>query len=222
MWIELHCHTDASRDCLMRPATMIEACRRRGLDRLAVTDHNTTAGAMRMQAQWPGVVIVGEEIATTDGELLAYFVKEEVPRGLSPEETIRRLRAQGAVISVAHPFDRLRHGAWQEPDLVRIAPLVDAVEVFNARCIFAEDNARALRFAHDHKMPGSVGSDAHTYGEIGQAALGGDDFGSPQALLRALAGGQARTRLSPVYIHFASTYAKWAKRLRGRLTGKRG
>ena len=222
MWIELHCHTDASRDCLMRPDKMMETLRRHGVDRLAVTDHNTTAGAVGMQARWPEQVIVGEEIMTTEGELLAYFVKEEVPRDLAPEETIRRLRAQGAVISVAHPFDRLRHGAWREADLARIEPLVDAVEIFNSRCIFAEDNARALQFARAHAKPVTVGSDAHTYWEIGRAVLGIDGALTPEALLAAFARGEARTKLSPPPVHFTSTWAKWTKRLRRRLTGKKG
>src|SRR5262245_25142036 len=109
--VELHSHTYASDDCLMRPADIIRTCARRGIDRLAVTDHNSRAGALEMQALAPGLVIVGEEVMTTQGELLGYFLRECVPAGLSPQETIARLRAQGAAISVSHPFDRLRHGA---------------------------------------------------------------------------------------------------------------
>ncbi|MGH2523747.1 MAG: PHP domain-containing protein, partial [Anaerolineales bacterium] len=137
--LELHAHTYASGDCLMRPADIGRACARKGIHRLAVTDHNTIRGALELQQLAPELVIVGEEIMTTQGELLAYFVSEAVPPDLSPTETIARLRAQGAAISVSHPFDRLRKGAWREADLVAIAPWVDAIEVFNARCIFPED-----------------------------------------------------------------------------------
>ena len=91
----------------------------------------------------PEMVIVGEEVMTTEGELLAWYVRESVPPGLRPEETIQRLRAQGAIISVSHPFDRYRRGAWQEAQLERIVGLVDAIEVYNARCLHAEDNERA-------------------------------------------------------------------------------
>src|SRR5512136_1243514 len=101
MYIELHCHTEASADSLMRPADMLRVCQRRGIGTLAVTDHNNVHGALAAQALAPGRVIVGEEIMTTAGELLAYFVKEEVPRGLTPAETIARLKAQQAVICVA-------------------------------------------------------------------------------------------------------------------------
>jgi predicted metal-dependent phosphoesterase TrpH len=218
MLIELHCHTDASKDSLMQPAAMIRVCRQRGIGKLAITDHNTIAGARALQALAPELVIVGEEIMTTQGELLAYFVKEEVPRGLTPTETIARLRAQGAVIGVAHPFDRLRSGAWREADLAALVPLVDAIEVFNARCIFAADYARALAFAQEHGKPGLVGSDAHSYMELGLAALKADLDSTEASLLAALATGERVTHLSSPVIHLTSTYARYSKWLR-RLAG---
>ena len=214
--LELHSHTYASGDCLMRPADILRTCARKGVDRLAVTDHNTLTAALEMQRLTPELVIVGEEIMTTQGELLGYFLKEEIPAGLSPTETIARLRAQGAAISVSHPFDRLRKGAWREADLAAILEYVDAIEVFNARCIFAEDNARALAFAKAHHKPGTVGSDAHTHMELGQATLSLERAGTPAELIAGFAVGQTRTRLSSPLIHFASTFAKRWKRLRRR------
>ncbi|MGH2607416.1 MAG: PHP domain-containing protein, partial [Anaerolineales bacterium] len=97
--VELHCHTHYSADGLMRPERLVEVCRRRGIDRVAITDHNTTLGALEAARHDPERVIVGEEILTTRGELLAYFVTEEVPAGLAPREAIARLREQDAVIS---------------------------------------------------------------------------------------------------------------------------
>jgi predicted metal-dependent phosphoesterase TrpH len=216
MLSELHCHTNASKDSLMQPAAMIRVCRQRGVGKLAITDHNTIAGALALRALAPELVIVGEEIMTTQGELLAYFVKEEVPRGLTPAETIARLRAQGAVIAVAHPFDRLRSGAWLEADLAALVPLVDAIEVFNARCIFAADNARALAFAREHGKLGLVGSDAHSYLEVGRATLRGDLVGTPAGLLTALATSARVTHYSSPLIHLTSTWARYYKRLRAR------
>jgi predicted metal-dependent phosphoesterase TrpH len=217
MLIELHCHTNASKDSLMQPAAMIQVCRQRGIGKLAVTDHNSLAGALAMHALAPDLTIMGEEIMTTQGELLAYFVQEEVPGGLSPAETIARLRAQGAVIGIAHPFDRLRSGAWREADLAAVVPLVDAIEVFNARCIFAADNTRALAYAKAHGKLGLVGSDAHSYMELGKAALKADALPStPAALLATLAGGDRVTHLSSPFIHLTSTYAKYSKKLRRR------
>jgi hypothetical protein len=214
--LELHAHTRASADCLMRPADIVRACREKGLQRLAVTDHNTIQGALELRDLAPELVIVGEEIMTTQGELLAYFVKEIVPLGLSPAEAIARLRAQDAAISVSHPFDRLRKGAWREADLAAIVPLVDAIEVFNARCIYPEDNDRALAFARDHAKLGSVGSDAHSRRELGRAVLRVQRAPQGRAdLIAAFASGERVTRLSSPAIHFTSTFAKHWKRLTG-------
>ena len=214
--VELHSHTEVSGDCLMRPADIVRTCRRKGIDRLAVTDHNRIGGALAVQALAPEVVIVGEEIMTTQGELLGYFLREEIPAGLSPVETITRLRAQGAAISVSHPFDRLRKGAWQAADLAAIIHLVDAIEVFNARCMFAEDNARALAFATEHGTLGSVGSDAHSHLELGRAVLLMAGAATPAELKAGFASGQRRTRLSSPAIHLTSRFAKLWKRLTGR------
>ncbi len=211
--VELHSHTHASGDCLMRPADILRTCARKGIHRLAVTDHNTITAAREMHRLAPELVIVGEEIMTTHGELLGYFLKEEIPAGLSPTETLARLRAQGAAISVSHPFDRLRKGAWREADLAAIIAHVDAIEVFNARCIFAEDNTRALAFAKAHGQPGTVGSDAHTHMELGQATISMERAATPAELIAGFANGQPHTRLSSPLIHFASTFAKRWKRL---------
>ena len=111
--VEFHCHTNFSKDSLTRPRDLVDACRRKSIDRVVVTDHNTVAGARAAHALDPELVIVGEEIMTTRGEILAAFVSDEIPMGLSPQETIRRLKAQGAFISVSHPFDRWRSCGWQ-------------------------------------------------------------------------------------------------------------
>jgi hypothetical protein len=211
--IELHSHTYVSEDCLMRPAGIVRACRQRGIDRLAVTDHNTVRGALELRALAPELIIVGEEIMTTQGELLGYFLSEEVPAGLSPTETIQRLRAQGAAISVSHPFDRLRHGAWQLADLSAILPWVDAIEVFNSRCIYADDNARALAFADEHGTLGTVGSDAHSQRELGRAVLRLARAGTAAELVAGLASAERITQLSSPAIHFTSRWAKFRKRL---------
>jgi hypothetical protein len=138
-----------------------------------------------------------------------------VPAGLSPLETIARLRDQGAAISVSHPFDRLRHGAWQIADLAAIIDLVDAIEVFNARCIYPEDNARALAFAHEHAKLGTVGSDAHSHRELGRAVLKMTTAGSADELIAGFHNGERVTRLSSPAIHFTSRWAKFRKRLPG-------
>lgn len=212
--LELHSHTYASDDCLAKPRNIVLLARKKNL-RIAITDHNTIRGALEAQALAPEVIIVGEEIMTTQGELLAYFVQEEVPPGLTPPETIARLRAQGAAISVSHPFDRLRKGAWREADLLAIAPLVDAIEVFNARCVYAEDNARAEAFARQHGLRGTVGSDAHSMREFGRARLVVERAATTCDLIEGFERGQRLTRLSSPAIHLTSRFAKTVKTLTG-------
>jgi predicted metal-dependent phosphoesterase TrpH len=191
-----------------------EICRRRGIDKLAITDHNTATGALLALRLYPMLIIPGEEIMTTEGELLAWYIQESVPPGLTPEETIRRLRDQGALIGVAHPFDRYRKGAWELEALNRIADQVDAIEVFNARCIHHEDNAKALKFASQHGMLMSCGSDAHIHPEYAQATLLSEPFANTaEGLKQALAHGQRDENKSTPLVHFGSRYAKWAKKL---------
>lgn len=215
--LELHCHTYASEDSLVQPRDLPRVARARGLDRIAVTDHNSIRGALELRNLAPDLAIVGEEVMTTQGELLAYFLEEEVPAGLTPVETIARLRAQGAVISVSHPFDRTRRGAWREPDLLAILPLVDALEVFNARCIYPDDNARALAFAREHATLGTVGSDAHALREYGRARVIVERADTAADLLAGLRAGRRETRLSSPLIHLTSRWAKTWKTLTGRL-----
>lgn len=213
--VEFHCHTIYSKDSLTSPEALLAACRRKGMDRVVITDHNSIRGALAAQKLDPERVIVGEEIKTEKGELLAAFVSEEVPRGLAPLEAIRRLRQQGAFISVSHPFDRMRNGAWSLPDLEEIAPLVDAVEVFNARCMQAEFNRLAQRFAKTRGLAGTAGSDAHAAFEIGAAHLLLPEFEGAEGLRRVIAGAQVVGKLSPGWVHFASVYARWRKAVRG-------
>ena len=214
--VEFHCHTLYSKDSLTSPQRLVEVCRRKGIDRVVVTDHNTTAGARACQALDPERVIVGEEIMTSRGELLAAFVTEELPPGLSPRETVERLHGQGAFISVSHPFDVMRGGHWEPADLLEILPLVDAIETFNSRCWSPEFNRRALEFARQHCIPGTVGSDAHAAFELGRATLTVASFTGPDELRRVIGQGVARTRWSPPWVHLTSRYAVFVKKLQRR------
>jgi predicted metal-dependent phosphoesterase TrpH len=210
--VELHSHTLYSKDCLIKLEEVIRTCKERGIDRIAITDHNTAEGALALAKMAPDLIIPGEEIMTPQGEILAYFVRESIPAGLTPDETIRRLRDQGAVISVSHPYDRLRKGAWKEDDLLKIVDKVDALEIFNSRCIYAEDNAKALAFAKAHNKPGTVGSDGHITYEYGHATLHMQPFEGPGDFFEALKTATPETRVSPAWVHLFSSYAKFLRK----------
>ncbi|MFN8531696.1 MAG: PHP-associated domain-containing protein [Anaerolineae bacterium] len=213
--VELHSHTVWSKDCVVPFDTIIHLCKQRGIDRIAITDHNTADGALAMQKIAPDLVIVGEEIMTNKGEILGYFMQESIPAGLTPDETIRRLRDQGAVISVSHPYDRLRKGAWEESDLLAIIDKVDAIEIFNSRCLYKDDNAKAIEFARQHRVLGTVGSDAHSRGEYGLSLLQMQPFEGASDFLAALraAQGNSTVRYSHPIVHMHSKTAKWMKKL---------
>ena len=88
--IEFHCHTRYSKDSLASLERLVKACHRKGIDRVVVTDHNSIAGARAAQELDPELVIVGEEIKTTRGEILAAFITEEVPAGLSSPHNLAK------------------------------------------------------------------------------------------------------------------------------------
>jgi predicted metal-dependent phosphoesterase TrpH len=210
--VDFHCHTRFSSDSLTSPAELIRLAHRRRLDYVVVTDHNTIAGARAAYSLEPDLIIIGEEIMTTCGEILAAFVSEEIPSGLTPAETIQRLRDQAAFISVSHPFDSARSGAWRLGDLLGIAPLVDAVEIYNARSLTFGSNHRAAEFARTHGLPGTAGSDAHAAFELGSARLELPPFIGAEGLRKIIRAGRVRGRVSPLWVHLFSRYAAVRKK----------
>ncbi len=205
--VDLHLHTSFSYDGLCSPARVVELSRARGLSKIAVTDHNTVAGALEARKLAPELVIVGEEVRTRRGELLALFIEEEIPPDLDPLETIRLIREQGGIVGIPHPFDRIRREAMG-PYALEIIEEVDFIEGFNARTVLQADNAEAMRIAAERGIPASAGSDAHTPWEIGTAWVEMDPFGGEKEFLEALRRGRIGGRKSPLWVHVFSTLAK--------------
>lgn len=212
--LEFHCHTNASKDSLTKPEDLIKTARKKGLDRLVITDHNSIQGALAAQKLDPELVIVGEEIMTTRGEILAAFIKEEIPEGLTPLETIKILKEQGAFISVSHPFDKLRKGGWEENDLLEIIEQVDAIEIFNSRCMNPMFNMQAKAFAEKYNLAGTVGSDAHGAFEVGKSVTLLDQFEGPEGMRKVIRQAKYKTKLSSWWVHFVSRYASMRKKIR--------
>jgi predicted metal-dependent phosphoesterase TrpH len=209
MRADLHCHTLASRDSLSTPAQLVSGCRRAGIDCLAITDHNCLT---RLEVD-DVRIIPAEEIMTTAGEIIGLFLTQEIPAGLAPMEAITRIKAQGGIVYLPHPFDHFRRSSRMDPAaLVEIAPHVDAVEVLNARNLWAKDDRRARLWAAERGLPMGAGSDAHTPFEVGTAYVELDDFASPAAFLESLRYARVAGRNSPFWVHFFSTWAKWTKR----------
>ncbi len=200
---DLHTHTSYSSDCEITPGELLRACAESGIEALAVTDHNTIEGALATAAAAPaGIqVIIGEEIKTTEGEIIGLYLEEEIPRGLSPEETIARIRQQGGLVYVPHPFDPL-HLTPSYETLARNAADIDIIEVYNPRITFTSFNEKARRLARKYDIPGGAGSDCHVVEGVGTAMISLGRFNSPGELLASLRRADIiRSDKSPLYLH---------------------
>lgn len=221
--LDLHAHTGHSKDSLLPAARLLSEAAGRGMAALAVTDHDSLGGALqaaelarRRPEEFQGITIIpGSEVMTTEGEIIGLFLSEEIPRGLTPEETIRRMRAQGALVIVPHPFDRIRGSRLRETALRRVVHLVDAIEGLNARTTLAADNRKAQRFAAEHGRVLTAGSDAHVPGEAGRAYVEIDapPAGDAARLLEQIRAGRLGGGLSAPTVHIFSKLATWRKKL---------
>ena len=148
---------------------------------------------------------------TDQGEVLGIFLENEVPWGLTLNETIKQLKNQDAFIAVPHPFDTYRDGLGAK-NLLQFIDDIDAIEVFNARCLQHRFNDQALAFALKNDLGQIVGSDAHTNQEIGAATLELPFFNSADELRNVIHEGKQNLEYSPRWTHFMSTYAKFSKK----------
>ena len=198
--VDLHMHTMWSGDATTTPDELREAVAASGIDVLCITDHSTINGAVELGAPGPPTalgcrVVVGEEVRTTAGEIIGLFLTERLPFGLRPVEAAERIRAQGGLVYIPHPFDEMRH-CMAVPALEELAGagLIDAVEVFNAKTSLPSLNAKAADFAAAHGLPGGAGSDAHEPSAIGAAFVAMPDFdpAEPASFLDGLARGVVR------------------------------
>jgi len=216
-FIDLHCHTSASFDSLARPGDVVRAAAARGLTHLIVTDHDRIEGALAARAEAPAglEVIVGEEIRTSDGDLIAAYLERAVAPGMSAADTIAAVRAQGGLVGIPHPFDRMRGSMLRDARMSTLISLVDWVEVHNARLV-GGGNDRAAALAREHGVAGVAVSDAHSVLEVGVAytALDGDPS-TAAGLLDGLASAEIVPGRASYVIRLWTPVAKTVNRLRG-------
>lgn len=191
---------------------IVEHCLKIEINCIALADHNSIEGALRLQEIAPFTVIVAEEIMTSDGEVMGLFLSEEIPRGLSAEETIARIKKQGGLVNIPHPFGRWPLDYYKKLTSPEIMEKLDMIEVFNARTPFPNSSSKAYELARKYGLPGGAGSDAHTYSEIGRAYVEMTEFSGPEEFLSSLAQGKIIGHRSSPLIHLASTWAKIKKR----------
>lgn len=211
--IDLHLHTQGSFDCLNDPEAVLERARLRGVGRIAITDHNALDVALEMAARHPDRVIAGEEVKTAEGiDVIGLYLSEVIPKGTPAEETCQRIRAQGGISYLPHPFARGKGGGGIHVE--RLVPFLDVIEVHNGRLRPPELNARAERVAERHRLLRGAGSDAHTLGEVARCWVEVPlHLNRPADLLTALTQAEVHGSTASPAVHLASTWAKVRKRL---------
>jgi predicted metal-dependent phosphoesterase TrpH len=217
-FVDLHCHTRASFDCLSKPVDVVRAASSRGLTHLAITDHDRIDGALEARAAAPAglTIIVGEEVKTADGDLVCVFLERAIPPGLSAAETVAEARAQGGLVGIPHPFDRMRGSLLRDARMASLVGMVDWVEGHNARLV-GNGNEQAIAFAAEHGRPIVAVSDAHSVTEVGvaYAAMEGDPS-TAAGLLAALANGVELVPGRATYlVRLWTPVAKLVQRARG-------
>jgi predicted metal-dependent phosphoesterase TrpH len=212
---DLHLHSEYSIDCSMPLEKIIERCQEVEVNCIALCDHGTAEGALKLREIAPFKVIVAEEVLTPYGEIMGMFLKETIPSGLSVAEVISRIRAQGGLVCIPHPFDSFRHSALKSQVIEEIVDQIDIFEVLNARGILARDSKKAEAFAAEHGLVRSAGSDAHTLREIGNAYVEMPEFEGRDDFLEALKKGKISGRRSSPLIHFASLWARLTNKVFG-------
>jgi predicted metal-dependent phosphoesterase TrpH len=224
--VDLHCHTSASFDSLASPESMVTAAAARGVTHLAITDHDRIEGALRARDAGATIapdltVLVGEEIRTRGGDLIAVFLEEAVPPGMSAADTIDAVREGGGLIGLPHPYDRFRGSLSKSAEteaFEELARSVDWIEAWNARVLVGPGNEQAAALARRVGRPGVAVSDSHTTLEVGLAATAMDGDPSTAAGLRAALAGELElmTGRASRYVRVVTPLARLLNRARGR------
>jgi len=191
MEFDLHIHSKYSYDSLLEPAKIVKVAREKGLSGIAITDHNTVKGGIEAlkYADDEFLVIVGEEVATDEGEIVGLFLKEEI-KSRSAFAAIKEIRNQGGIAILAHPYKR------SSSINTEIIKEIDAIEGFNSRgerLCSRSKNRMALELAQKHNLPVTAGSDAHFLFEIGRGRCIIEEKGlSAQEIKRGILSGEAK------------------------------
>ena len=182
--VDLHLHSVFSHDGRSSLAALVERCRELGLDRIALTDHNTVEGALELARMAPELAIIGEEAKTREGEVIGLFITGRLAPYLMPEEVMDIIHEMGGLTYVPHPMDRLR-AHFRPERVVELADRIDIIETYNPWCDAAA-NAAAAGLAADLGKVAATGSDAHAVEELGRSWMEIDDYTDAADFLKKL------------------------------------
>ena len=222
---DFHIHTRFSRDSILSEEKFIRTALERGLTHVAVTNHNNVEGAVAVRDKVAELgltdqltVILGEEVSTTDGEVVGVFLQRTIPRGLSADETADAIHEQGGLVSIPHPYDPFRQSHIREEPLIGLldAGKVDMIEVFNSRVTFQRHNQEAAELAARYGVPGISASDSHSSFEIAMSFNALPVFETADELRQALPLNEWHGSRSTVFIHLTTRWAVWSNLVRKR------
>jgi predicted metal-dependent phosphoesterase TrpH len=163
--IDLHVHTIFSADSSITPKQLVHYARKRGLDGVAVTDHDRLDSALKICRETDFLILPGMEISSADGHIVALNVQEKIPKGLGSEETVERIHQAAGLAVACHPIAFLKGslGNHATSDF-------DAIEVINSSSLpFRYSQRRAEELASRLGIARVAGTDAHFALEIGCA-----------------------------------------------------
>lgn len=208
MRIDLHVHTKYSGHSILGIHQIVKAAKKRALDCVAITDHDEIKGALELSKVFP--TVIGEEVSADEGDVIGLFLKERIQPGPALE-VMDRIRSQGGLVMIPHPFDTLRSEALRNEELCTKA---DLIEVFNSRVLRNSDNDRARAFAREHEIATCVGSDAHTATEVGRCWMDLDPFDNPTQFMKSLQSAEIYTSRSPSLVHAQTKILKVVEALK--------
>ncbi len=222
-YVQLHAHSASSFDARTDPRKMVDRAIELGFTHLAITDHDKIEGVLRARDHAGDRirVIVGQEVSSPDGDLIALYVEQVIPPGLRALDAAESIHEQGGLVGLPHPFDGLRSSGGSQADdsdavLDRLASVVDYVEVHNARA-YGAANPKAAEFAKAHGLPGVAVSDAHSLRELGVAGtIVPGDFSTAAELRELLPQAELMTGRAPYYVRVWTPVAKFINRLQGK------
>ncbi len=228
--IDLHSHSFFSGDGVSSPEEMIAAAKAKGLNGLALTDHNTCEGIeyllakgyMRADGQPVDgfLIIPGVEVSTAEGHLLCLGAMLPNLKGVPALEVCKEIHARGGLAIPAHPYDYFRAGINEETlDTLEI----DALEIFNAATTFKRCNERAFEYAQARGLPMTAGSDAHHEAAVGTAytVVATSDFTVAGVLKQLTGKNPLVTNYLTARDNFRKTWNNWLRILRSRKPPKR-
>ena len=210
--VDLHVHTNYSLDSTTSLSNIVKRAVDKNVDCIAITDHGTIEGALYLREMAPFQVIVGQEIKTTQGDLIGLFLSKQVPSGLHPVEAVKCVRRQNGIVMLPHPFDRIRGSALTPEAISDVLHMADLIEGFNARNVFRSSDRMAKELAVSSSIPIVAVSDAHTVSELGNTytqipKLSND----PKKFLESIRQGFLVEKRSNPLVHCVTTYNRLVK-----------